>query len=41
MKTLEEIARFYNESNDLNTAELERMIEESGYVSDCHEVWGV
>lgn len=41
MKTLEEIARFYNESDDLNTAELERMIEESGYVSDCHEVWGV
>lgn len=41
MKTLEQIAQFYNESEPLDVEELERMIEESGYVSDCHEEWGV
>jgi len=39
--TAQEIADYYNESEELNVRELERIIEENGFVSDCGETWGV
>lgn len=41
---MQEIADFYNECSEnehLNVNKLESMIEDSGFVSDCGETWGV
>ena len=42
--TLEEIADFFNisvENDNLNIIELENIIEDSGFISDCGDPWGV
>lgn len=40
-ETMQDIADYYNESDCLNVAELEAMIEANGWVSDCGDEWGV
>ena len=40
-ETMQDIADYYNESDVLDTMELERMIEDNGWVSDCGTEWGV
>ena len=42
--SMQEIADFYNECSGnelLNVNKLESMIENSGFVSDCGETWGI
>lgn len=42
--TMQEIADFYNECSEnksLDVGKLESMIEDSGFISDCGETWGV
>lgn len=41
VETMQDIADYYNESDCLNVAELEAMIEANGWVSDCGDEWGV
>ena len=36
---MQEIADYYNKCSDMS--KLESMIEDSGFVSDCGETWGV
>lgn len=37
--TMQEIADYYNKCSDMS--KLESMIEDSGFISDCGETWGV
>jgi hypothetical protein len=39
--TMQDIADYYNECDVLDTAALERMIEDNGWVSDCATEWGI
>lgn len=41
--TMQEIADYYNECSDesLDIFKLEKMIKDSGFVSDCGETWGI
>lgn len=41
VKTMQDIADYYNEADCLDVAELERMIEANGWVSDCATKWGI
>jgi hypothetical protein len=38
---MQDIANYYNESEDINTFELECMIEEAGFISDWGTEWGI
>lgn len=40
-RTLQEITDIYNQSEDLVGIDLEAIIEESGFTSDCHEEFGI
>lgn len=40
-ETMQDIADYYNDADVLDTMELERMIEASGWVSDCATEWGI
>lgn len=40
-ETMQEIADYYNESDFIDVPELERMIENAGWVSDCAMDFGV
>lgn len=39
--TMQDIANYYNECEDVNTSKLEGMIEEAGFISDCDTEWGI
>lgn len=39
--TMQDIANYYNDSEEINTSELESMIEEAGFISDCGTEWGI
>lgn len=39
--TMQDIANYYNESEEINTFVLECMIEEAGFISDCDTEWGI
>lgn len=41
IKTLQEVADYYNESEHINTFELEQIIESNGWISDCGTERGV
>lgn len=38
-ETLQDVADYYNENPYVDVAELERMIEDAGFVSDCDSDW--
>lgn len=38
---MQEVADYYNNVDTLNTNELERLIDNSGWISDCGTTWGV
>lgn len=39
--TMQDIANYYNESEEINTFELECMIEKAGFISDCDTELGI
>ena len=39
--TMQDIANYYNESEEINTSKLEGMIEDAGFISDCGTEWGI
>jgi len=39
--TMQDIANYYNESEEINTFDLECMIKEAGFISDCGTDWGI
>ena len=39
--TMQDIANYYNESEEINTFVLECMIEEARFISDCDTEWGI
>lgn len=39
--TMQDIANYYNESEEINTSKLEGMIEEAGFISDCDTEFGI
>ena len=39
--TMQEIADYYNECSENELLELEKMIEDSGFISDCGETWRI
>ena len=39
--TINDIVDYYNNNEEINTIELEKMIEAAGCVSDCHETFGL
>ena len=39
--TMQDIANYYNENEDVNTSKLEGLIEEAGFISDCDTEWGI
>lgn len=40
-ESMQDIADYYNEADCLDTAELERIIEDKGWISDCGSEWGI
>jgi hypothetical protein len=40
-ETMQDVADYYNETDCIDVPALEAMIETNGWVSDCHEEWGV
>jgi hypothetical protein len=38
---MQDVADYYNETDCIDVPALEAMIETNGWVSDCHEEWGV
>lgn len=40
-ETMQDVADYYNETDCIDVPALEAMIEANGWVSDCHEEWGV
>lgn len=40
-KTLEAIAQYYNNEEDINMMELEKMIEDAGFISDLAQEFGI
>ena len=38
-ETMQDIADYYNENKTIDVSELERLIEDAGFVSDCHTDW--
>lgn len=38
---MQEIADFYNECSGNELLDLESMIKDSGFISDCGETWGI
>lgn len=41
INTMQDLADYYNSTEDLNTPFLEAVIEECGWESDCHEEFGI
>ena len=41
IRTLEDLAEFYNESEDIDPFYFEEVIKNAGWVSDCHEEYGL
>lgn len=40
-ETMQDIADFYNDSDNIDVSEMERMIKANGWVSDCNTDWGI
>ena len=41
VKTMQDIADYYNECDNIDTEALEAAIEANGWISDCATTWGI